>query len=399
MGMLSISMQFSPNEDSRVSTYAFHRGRHILSDMETSEEPFSALNLHIVQAHLLLELHALLCSGGWNSAYGLRMHNKSVELARRGGLMEPYPTQPGATGDLDDLWRQFIGAESHKRTLYAVHQLDVYWYHVLSLPRILSHLEIKHDLPCAEEMWLCRTSTEWAHRALVNNTNKSPRQYLATVRECLAGTSTFDASTLDSYGALAVILFLSSSVREASGWSTMTGRPCFERFEALRASLTMFEPLMESDHNGEPMSLLMQATWHMSMIELHFWSASHINGVVEGSLDAALAAATHLSISDAICSSPDVVTSLEPHINFYLQHLDRRAILYDEAPWVTIFAFKVALIAWQLVRAGFQETMAIPWISDEKGMYDWIKTVFTRRSHWCIGQLAVKSLGELLVRL
>lgn len=39
------------------------------------------------------------------------------------------------------------------------------------------------------------------------------------------------SSNFDAYGSLLIILFLMSSVREQSGWSTMTGRVSFERFE------------------------------------------------------------------------------------------------------------------------------------------------------------------------
>jgi hypothetical protein len=35
----------------------------------------------------------------------------------------------------------------------------------------------------------------------------------------------------DAHGGLLIILFMLSSVREQSGWSTMTGRISFERFE------------------------------------------------------------------------------------------------------------------------------------------------------------------------
>jgi hypothetical protein len=90
---------------------------------------------------------------------------------------------------------------------------------------------------------------------------------------------------------LIIILFLLSSARELSGWTTMTGRLCFERFDALNASLLAFEPLVEKFSDEDPMAVLMKSTWHMVMIELLHWSHTHTNGVVEASLDAAFAAA------------------------------------------------------------------------------------------------------------
>lgn len=177
------------------------------------------------------------------------------------------------------------------RTLYAVNQLDVFWYDTLSQPRLLSHLEIKHDLPCSEQIWSCATSAQWAHQALTRQKSRSPTKYITTIQDCLSTGNTFDVSTLEPYGALIVILFLLSSARELSGWTTMTGRLCFERFDALNASLLAFEPLVEKFSDNDPMAVLMKSTWHMVMIELLHWSYTHTNGVVETSLDAAFAAA------------------------------------------------------------------------------------------------------------
>ncbi|KAI3400988.1 hypothetical protein diail_1196 [Diaporthe ilicicola] len=50
------------------------------------------------------------------------------------------------------LWGEFIRSQSHKRTLFAVHQIDALLYQFLSIPRSLSHLEIKHELPCPRRL-------------------------------------------------------------------------------------------------------------------------------------------------------------------------------------------------------------------------------------------------------
>jgi hypothetical protein len=42
----------------------------------------------------------------------------------------------------------------------------------------------------------------------------------------------------DAHGGLLIILFMLSSVREQSGWSTMTGRVSFERFEVGNLTMT-----------------------------------------------------------------------------------------------------------------------------------------------------------------
>ncbi|WVW81040.1 hypothetical protein I302_103031 [Kwoniella bestiolae CBS 10118] len=400
MAILSVSMQFSEDETegSRIAKYCFTRGRKLLDAMEQNDQELDhgAFKLDVIQSYLLLEIHALMFSAGTDSSYGLRMHNRLIELARTGGLTDPYPTQSANSGDLETLWRQYVKAESHKRTLYAAYHLDVLWYHTLSVPRTISHLEIKHDLPCSEDIWHVTTSSEWAYRTLINDQQQqSSQRYLTAVRSCLTPNQSLDMSAFDAHGSLVVILFLLSSVREMSGWSTMTGKVCIERFEALHASLTAFEPVVQSNIDSSPMSVLMQATWHTAMIELLLWSPSHTNGVVERSLEAALAASARLSNSSTTFSSPMVAASVDRHLNWFLTYLDTKMDVSDEAPWMAIFAFKAVLIAWQLVKAGCIETLNNVTPRDSSEMLDWIKDVFERRRNWKVAKIIVNSLDEL----
>jgi hypothetical protein len=125
------------------------------------------------------------------------------------------------------------------RTLFALYALDAIWYEILSMPRSLSHLEIKHDMPCSDELWRQPSATDWAHRTLVGDRSMSTP---------VPNLSTFDSygpvpnlSTFDSYGLYLVILFLLTGVREVSGWSTMTGRACLERFEVSQIYLYLVD--------------------------------------------------------------------------------------------------------------------------------------------------------------
>lgn len=121
------------------------------------------------------------------------------------------------------------------RTLLSVHQIDCMWYHFLSLPRSLSHLEIKHDVPCPESWWQIASAAEWAHRTLTVGPAQRSVRYWELVRrmfsqECLS-VENLSTTTLEPYGAANIMLFLQSSVREASGWATMTGRLSMDRVE------------------------------------------------------------------------------------------------------------------------------------------------------------------------
>lgn len=143
--------------------------------------------------------------------------------------MEPLPKEPRPS-NLDILWRQFVREETHKRTAYAIYQLDALWYQIFSRPRLMSHLEIKHSLPCTSERWDALSSADWAHASLI-----SPEQgtrYIDAIRNALQPVASSDLERFGQYGILLVTLFIMSSVREVSGWATMTGKLCTDRFEA-----------------------------------------------------------------------------------------------------------------------------------------------------------------------
>lgn len=107
------------------------------------------------------------------------------------------------------------------------------WYHILSIPRTISHLEIKLELPCPQDTWTASTSSDWAHRSLTmgKSTDQGPSRYIQAVRTCMSPNPSSCSPKYDAHGGLLIILFMLSSVREQSGWSTMTGRVSFERFE------------------------------------------------------------------------------------------------------------------------------------------------------------------------
>jgi len=62
---------------------------------------------------------------------------------------------------------------------------------------------------------------------------------------------------------------------------------------------------------------------------------------------------------------------------------------------VTIYSFKAALIAWQLIRAGVGDVASCIGVSDLGTMLEWIKRVFATRSNWGVGRAVLKSLDEL----
>ena len=380
------------------SIRCFHKARALLASDEERPDA-STMITTLVQSYLLLQICAMMYLCGDNSVYGLKMHSHIISLARAGRMTQPMTVELGATADLESLWREFVKAESHKRTLFAVHQIDALWYQFLSIPRSISHLEIKHDMPCPEDQWSSSSAAEWAHRQLVARNAGPSVTYTDAVRRFLSSDDEITSiPAFVPFGAINIAQFLISSAREISGWSTMTGMLSMERFGALRSSLVALSPFIcPGNHTAQTKhAISCAATWETAMIELQMWSPSHTGGIVEGSIDAVLSQSTYLGPSQFLCDT-NTAKAIQPHVNWFLRYLNETVMLNSEAPWVTLYAYKAFLIAWQLIHAGLPGAMDAVGVhdSDTEGALMWARKVFQRRQKWQIGKLILSCLDEL----
>ncbi|KAF2720608.1 hypothetical protein K431DRAFT_285711 [Polychaeton citri CBS 116435] len=407
LGILCLGYQYGDDPDygeqagsgARLSLRCFHRARVSMA-LDGGNTDDQAHSIGIVQTYLLLQICAMMYLCGKDSSYGPKMHSEMISLARSGGLMQPILIEPATTGDLEALWREFIKAESHKRTILAIHQIDSLWYQFLSVPRSLSHLEIKHELPCPEDCWMASSSSQWAHRQLLQRRSTPSVQYADAVRCFLAPEPDVSAlPAFDPYGAINIAQFLLSSAREISGWSTMTGRLSFERFDSLRSSLVALDPFIRP--NAElaktTHAVSCEATWQMAMIELQMWSPSHTCGVVQENLDAALSQSTYLTSSCELPFEIDTAKTIQPHIDWFLLHLEETLVPDREPPWIALYAYKVFLIAWHFVRAGLANAMRVVGVPDGdiEGAIAWAMKVFQRRQQLQLGKLIINCLAVL----
>lgn len=408
LGMLCLGYQYGEDPDCgeqagsgvSLSIQCFHQARALLASDDDDEKPDAIQSAVTVQACLLLQVFTMMYLCGSASAYGLKTHSKIVALARAGGLMQPVTVEASATTDLDSLWRHFIQSEAHKRTCFAIHQIDALWYQLLSVPRSLSHLEIKHELPCPEDHWTAATSGEWAHRQLLLRQAGPTVQYPEVVRRFLS--SNVDLCTLppfDPYGTINITQFLISSAREISGWSTITGILSIERVEPLRSSLVALEPFIRSDGGNTYGALpsLGEIAWETAMIELQMWSPTHTGGIIEGSMDAVLQQLTdHAPSCEFLCESR-ISDLVQPHVDWFLRYLDATVLPDTEAPWVILYAYQAFMIAWQLVRYGIVGSMQVVGVQDGdiQGAAAWARKVFGRRQRWQLGKIVMKCIDQL----
>lgn len=407
LSMLSLAYQYGEDPENsahftsghELSLHCFSQARMMAASQEESDDDITH-NLTLVQSLLLLELYAMMYVSGKDSKYGLKMHSRMISIARSAGLMQSSSTTTVATKDLDSMWRESLKAETHKRTILAAHQIDALWYQLLSVPRSLSHLEIKHDLPSERDCWEASSAAAWAHRRLVSASNSSSMQYTIAVRKFLSRTLDLEEiPPFDPYGAINIAQFLLSSAREVSGWSAITGQLSLERFGPLHESLVSLLPFIcPANESDEPSRTATgMATWHMAMIELNIWSPSHTCGIVDSSIEAILNHSTHLASSSKLAIEASVAASIQPHLDWFLEYLSNSGTVDSEAPWVTLYAYKAFLLAWQLIRTGVPRAMQVVGVEpgDSNGALVWGKSAFMFRNRWQLGKQILDCLQIL----
>lgn len=388
-----------PGSGEQLAKNCFHRGRSMCAAEEEAEED-STHNLTLVQSLLLLEIYAMMHMCGKASKQGMRLHVRLVSIARSAGFMQIPSPSAAKTRDLESMWRESIKAESLKRTILAAHQVDALWYQFLSVPRSMSHLEIRHELPSPENCWMAASAAEWAHQRLGVPPGTLPVQYPDAVRRFLSRSAEVELiPPFDPYGAINIAQFLLSSAREVSGWSTMTGQISLERFEPLRASLVaLASSLCPQGETAVPSHAATRAaTWEMAMIEFFIWSPSHTSGIVESSLDGMLRRSTHLAHSSELHFKEDVVAAVQPHLDWFLKYLDTTLEVRGEAPWVVLYAYRAFLLTWQLLKEGVPGAMVAVCVQDGdvRGALDWATEVFSRRTQSRLSKVIVECLTIL----
>lgn len=384
---------------SELSHSCFHRAR-VLATIAEDTASGESQHIEIVQTYWLLQVCANLYMCGETSPYGLAIHSRMVALARAGGLTQSITQLSTPAEDLEALWRAFIRTETHKRTVLAIHQIDALWYQLLSIPRALSHLEIKHDLPCPEEDWAASSAALWAHRKLVVKKTTPPMQYIDAVRLLLSpNPDLLSLSSFDLYGAININQFLISSAREMSGWSMMTGRISVERAEPLKSSLLAIHDLTVSQQQtaNPTTALTCEATWQMAMIELQLWSPSHTCGFVETSLNGFLSHSTVLASCSKPWSDLNNAAEIQPHLDWFLKYIGATDLPVSEPPWLLLYAYKAFLVTWQLACSGWQGAMSVVGIPDGDltAALDWAKGSFRRRCGHRLGVLTLACLDSL----
>ncbi|WPB08251.1 uncharacterized protein RHO25_012916 [Cercospora beticola] len=350
LGMLSIGFQYNEKTSSAANTSMHYYERAValvdsIDDVEVSDAKDA---LVLAQSLFLLEICAVLYLCGRHSATGFRLHTRLITLARSHRLLQARPQQDETMAeDLEAVWEHFAFAESS----------DI---------KLLSHV-------CS-----------------------AVRQIFAS--DCPAEHIT---AASDPFGLTSFAHFALSSIREVSGWSSITGCVSMDRVEPLKASLHTISPYNESTNGTETSSIAdnisFRATWEMAMIDLRIWSISHTDGVVHSSIDAALEHSTYLAASRSLTFSAEILHTIQPHFDWFLRYLDAASEHAGDPPWVLLFAYRVFLLAWQCLQQASEGVMEVIGIPDRepKMATTWARTVFERRSRWQYAKVIFRCLDVL----
>jgi hypothetical protein len=93
----------------------------------------------------------------------------------------------------------------------------------------------------------------------------------------------------------------------------------------------------------------------------------------------------------------DLLPSLHARIDWFLLYLEKTVVPDREPPFVTVYAFKAFLVAWQLVRDNAPNAKTAVGISDgdSEAALAWAIKVFKRRQRWKVGKLVLRNLVSL----
>lgn len=93
--------------------------------------------------------------------------------------------------------------------------------------------------------------------------------------------------------------------------------------------------------------------------------------------------------------TPDLRALLEGHIGWFLEYLEQEVDYAAEPPWVTMYAFRAVLYAWQLARGGHLDPIERLGLGDAESLAAWTRRVFARRGRWQAARMVVRCLDEM----
>lgn len=317
----------------------------------------------------LLYIHCGIYSGNeeWFKKAEIELHYL-IEIARETGIFQNTP----AVSQLGKEWDKFIFSESRRRISYAIYMIDSQLATLFNYPPVTSHYEIKHILPCSDELWEMPNAEEWeAYKAAHV---EEGFYFLEGLQDALIyGRMSRPTS---SFGALTILFAMHVMIRHMTQYAGILetvpshAQDPFSRRSQLGNGLNGLRSLIPKASNDpfkkKTMWDLFEYFWNLAYIHLHLPDTVITSGIIEVSLDATVA--TCASLSRAQAKNPPGIALLNndfsqipyqthalvsSHLGFFLSTFKKG--VQEQNPTMSFMFYKACLKAWQILNVALRK--------------------------------------------
>ena len=180
----------------------------------------SGLSIEIVQASLILTFYGTFTDRIWLKR-ARALHTRLVAVARETGIF-----QSNLHDKFDDEWTSFIASEGRKRTSCCLYMVDSQMAILLNYPPSLSHYEVKHVLPCSDEIWEAETAAEWEFLCSQNFITAHGTHFLTALQQTLMYGRC--PKHMSSFGSLIVLMAIHIMIRNMAQYAGVLEVPAID---------------------------------------------------------------------------------------------------------------------------------------------------------------------------
>lgn len=356
------------------------------------ESIIAGASIQVIQAALILTFYGIYTDRIWFKG-SRTLHTQLVAVARETGILHS-----NTHDEFGDEWSSFVASEGRKRTSSCLYMLDSQMATLLNYPPSLTHYELKHVLPCSDELWEAATASEWRSLCYSNLTSAQVIQFLPALQQTLMYRRC--PKQMSSFGSLTVLLAIHVMIRNMSQYAGILEVPAihakdpFSRRSQLGEALNALRTLIPNKKRlqGEGgMWEMFIATWNLAYIHLHLPDPVITSGIVEVTLAASIAAAAALAKPHPVHSPGNIVLgnsfSFVPfetllvmvnHVCYLLRSSANLCTedIVEKSPVFTFMFYKASLVAWQILNGDIRCSKIEEEEKSEKGSAE---TAYIRR--------------------
>lgn len=363
-------------------TYCVDYFDRILSSLDPQ-----SVSIDIFQAGLIAGYSGLFWgkSGWYKWASGFIY--QLMLIARESGMFQHAPIAAEAA---KTNWQLFLTLELSRRSSYALFFIDGQMCTLLNNPPKMSHYEIKHVLPCHEDLWEA-SELEWQEISKNLSKDNKITEYGLEIMKGGPGVHFLEAlqQTLicgsappqtSSFGGMIILLAIHIMIRNMTQFAGILetcyalAQDPFSRRSQLGNALDGLRFLIprrksEDGHHMKEMWGLFEATLNLALIHLHIPDTAITSGIVEPDLGSTIATAAALTqpqsiippgtafLGNELSKFPyETLALVTGHISYFMKTFNPE--FHETNPLLTYMFYKVSLVTWLVLRFLINRTHA-----------------------------------------